>query len=24
VRPHFSKRAAYFGLERALQQAMMA
>ena len=23
VRPHFSKRAAYFGLERALQQAMM-
>jgi pilus assembly protein CpaF len=22
VRPHFSKRAAYFGLERALQQAM--
>jgi pilus assembly protein CpaF len=24
VRPHFTKRAAYFGLERALQQAMMA
>src|ERR687891_2028275 len=24
VRPHFSKRAAYFGLDRALQQAMMA
>ncbi len=24
VRPHFSKRAAYFGLERALQQAMMS
>ena len=23
VRPHFTKRAAYFGLERALQQAMM-
>jgi pilus assembly protein CpaF len=23
VRPHFSKRAAYFGLDRALQQAMM-
>jgi pilus assembly protein CpaF len=24
VRPHFTKRAAYFGLERALQQAMMS
>ena len=24
VRPHFTKRAAYFGLDRALQQAMMA
>jgi pilus assembly protein CpaF len=23
VRPHFAKRAAYFGLDRALQQAMM-
>jgi pilus assembly protein CpaF len=23
VRPHFTKRAAYFGLERALQQAML-
>ncbi len=23
VRPHFTKRAAYFGLDRALQQAMM-
>ncbi|MEM7504564.1 MAG: CpaF family protein [Pseudomonadota bacterium] len=23
VRPHFTKRAAYFGLERALQQAMV-
>ncbi len=24
VRPHFTKRAAYFGLDRPLQQAMMA
>jgi pilus assembly protein CpaF len=24
ARPFFSKRAAYFGLDRALQQAMMA
>ena len=24
VRPHFIKRAAYFGLDRPLQQAMMA
>ncbi len=23
IRPHFAKRAAYFGLDRALQQAMM-